>query len=271
MLNELDEQTVGRVARVNDGAEAATPANGRFRVSQTKASTTDTVLSYLVAGTATPGDAADYTPLAGTVTIAAGATSAEIVVPVLNDLLVEQTETVVVTLSAVTSGDPDIGMDQANKTATVSILDEITVVSIEAGDAAASEPGADQGQFLVVLAGQRQAPLGGIQVSYTVSGDATPGTDYTALSGVATIPAGQSSVPIPVAVLNDNVVELPESVVVTLTGVNHPNVAIDTAANQDTVTINDDDPTTVSITASDATASEPGTDDGQFTVALGGG
>ncbi len=140
-LDILDDDAASvSLARVNDGAEAATPANGRFRVSQTKASTTDTVLSYLVAGTATPGDAADYTTLAGTVTIAAGATSADIVVPVLNDLLVEQTETVVVTLFAVTSGDPDIDIDQANKTATVSILDEITAVSIEAGDAAASEP-----------------------------------------------------------------------------------------------------------------------------------
>ena len=271
-LDIVDNDTATlSIAKVNDGAEADVPADGRFRVRQSKASTTDTVVSYQVAGTATPGDADDYTPLAGTVTIAAGQTTADIVVQVLNDLLVEQTETVVLTLAAVTSGDTDISIDQTNKTATVSILDEITAVSITASDAAASEPGADQGQFLVVLAGGRQAPPGGIQVSYTVSGDATPGADYTALSGVATIPAGQSSVAIFVAVVDDNVVELPEPVTVTLTGVNHPNVAIDSEANQDTVTINDDDPTTVSLTASDDSGSEPGSDDGEFAVTLGGG
>ena len=175
-------------------------------------------------------------------TIAAGSTTADIVVSVRNDSLVESTETVIVTLSAVTSGDPDITIDQANKTATVSILDDPTTVSIAATSPTASEPGAQKGQFTVSLASGRQAPLGGIQVSYTVSGSAAAGTDYTALSGVATIPAGQSSVQISVDVLNDNVVELPETVSVTLTGTNHPSVAIDPAGNQATVTINDDDP-----------------------------
>ncbi len=266
-----DDEAAVSITKVDDGAEGAVPADGRFLVTQTKPSDTDTVLTYLVTGTATPGAGEDYTPLAGTLTIAAGQTSAEIVVSVLNDLLVEETETVIVTLSAITSGDPDVVIDQTNKTATVSILDEIASVSIEASDATAGEPGADEGHFLVALAGGRQAPPGGIRVSYTVSGSATPGADYTALAGVATIPSGQSSVSIPVVVLDDNVVELPETVVVTLTGVDHPNVAIETAANQAIVTIDDDDPTTVSIVASDPSGSEPGTDDGEFTVTLDGG
>ena len=190
----------------------------------------------------------------------------------LNDLLVEPTETVIVTLSAVTSGDPDITIDLANRTATVSILDEPATVSIAASDATGSEPGVDQGRFTIALSGGRQAPLGGIQVSYTLSGSATAGSDYTAGSGVATIPAGQSSVPIPVAVLNDNVV----GVAGNRDRDAHRHQSSRTSrstppANQATVTINDDDPTTVSITASDPTGSEPGTDDGQFTVTLGGG
>jgi len=266
-----DDEAAVSIARINDGAEGAVPTNGRFLVTQTKPSDTDTVLTYLVTGTATPGAGEDYTPLVGTLTIAAGQTSAEIVLPVLNDLLVEETETVIVTLSAIASGDPDVSIDPTNKTATVSILDEIASVSIEASDATAGEPGADEGQFLVTLTGGRQAPPGGIQVNYTVSGSATPGADYAALSGVATIPSGQSSVSIPVVVLDDNVVELPETVVVTLNGVDHPNIAIETAANQAIVTIDDDDPTTVSIVDSDPSGSEPGTDDGEFTVTLNGG
>ena len=267
-IRDDDAATVS-IDRVSDGAEGSALVNGRFRVTQTKASAADTVLSYLVAGTATAGD--DYQLLSGTVTIAAGSTTADIIVSVRNDSLVESTETVIVTLSAVTSGDPDVTINQANKTATVSILDDPTTVSIAATSPTASEPGAQKGQFTVSLASGRQAPLGGIQVSYTVSGSAAAGTDYTALSGVATIPAGQSSVQISVDALNDNVVELPETVSVTLTGTNHPSVAIAPAGNQATVTINDDDPTTVSIAASDPSGSEPGADDGQFTVTLGGG
>lgn len=269
ILND-DSATVS-IAWINNGAEGSPPTDGRFRVTQTKASDTDTVLSYTVGGTATPGIGADYQPLSGAVTITAGSTTADIVVSALNDVLIEAAETVVVTLAAVTSGAPDVTIDLTNKTATVSILDEPATVSISASEPTASEPGADAGQFTVALAGGRQAPLGGIAISYTVSGSAASGTDYTALSGVATVPAGQSSVTIPVAVLNDNVVELPETVTLTLTGSDHPSVAVDAAGNQATVTINDDDSTTVSIAASDSTGSEPGTDDGQFTVTLDGG
>ena len=46
-----------------------------------------------------------------------------------------------------------------------------------------------------------------------------------------TIPAGASSATIPVDVLNDNVVELAETVIVTLTGTNHAGVTVAVAGN----------------------------------------
>ena len=269
-LDILDDDTASvSIARAADGAEGDPPVPGRFRVTMTKPSDSATVVSYLVAGTAAPGADNDYLPLAGTVTIAGGATTADIIVVVQNDLLVELAETVIVTLSAVTGGDSDITIAPAAKTATVSILDEPARVSITASDPVGSEPGADQGLFTVALSGGRQAPPGGIQVSYTVSGSAASGLDYTALSGMATIPAGLSSVAVPVVVLNDNIVELPETVTVTLTGTDHSNVTADFAASQASVTINDDDATTVALTASDPSGSEPA-DGGLFTVTLNG-
>ena len=83
--------------------------NGQFTVSLTQASSTDTVVTYTVAGTATGGT--DYTALTGTVTILAGQTSAVIDVSgIVDDTLVEANETVVVTLTNV-SGDPQITLD----------------------------------------------------------------------------------------------------------------------------------------------------------------
>ena len=73
-----------------------------FTVTLSAASSTDTTVSYTVVGTATLGS--DYTALSGSVTILAGATSATITVPVLDDALVEGTETVVVTLASITAG-----------------------------------------------------------------------------------------------------------------------------------------------------------------------
>ncbi len=73
-----------------------------------------------MSGTATAGS--DYISLSGTVTIAAGSTTADIDVAVLDDVLVEGTETVVVTLSSITSGNPGISIAAAN-TATLNIAD----------------------------------------------------------------------------------------------------------------------------------------------------
>ena len=77
-------------------------------MTQTAASSTDTTLSYSVGGTATSGS--DYTALPLSVTIPAGATTATITVPINNDSLVEPNETVIVTLSSITSGDSDISI-----------------------------------------------------------------------------------------------------------------------------------------------------------------
>ena len=51
--------------------------------------------------------------------------------------------------------------------------------------------------------------------------------------------------------MNDQVIELAESVIVTLTGTNNASATIHPSQNAATVTVSDDDATTVSVTASD--------------------
>ena len=104
---------------------AAEPAvNGQFTVTMSNPSSTDTTVSYTVAGSATPGAGNDYTTLSGTVTILAGATTATIDVTVLDDSLAEGLEDVIVTLTGVTAGDPQVTVDVASDTATVTITDD---------------------------------------------------------------------------------------------------------------------------------------------------
>ncbi len=52
-------------------------------------------------------------------------------------------------------------------------------------------------------------------MTYTIgsTGTATAGTDYTALTGTVVIPAGRSSVTVPVAVQNDDLIEPAETVI----------------------------------------------------------
>ena len=106
-IADNDTATVSVVAI--DALAAEEGSNpGQFTVSLTQVSSTDTVVTYTVAGTATAGT--DYTALTGTVTIPAGSLSAVIDVSVLDDALVEDSETVTVTLTGV-SGDPQITLD----------------------------------------------------------------------------------------------------------------------------------------------------------------
>ena len=117
-ITDNDTATVS-IAKTTDGNEAG-PVNGVFTVTQTAASSTDTILSYTVGGTATSGS--DYTALSGSVTIPAGATTATITVPIINDLIDDGTETVIVTLTAKTAGDADISIGAPNS-ATINLLD----------------------------------------------------------------------------------------------------------------------------------------------------
>jgi VCBS repeat-containing protein len=100
---------------------AAEPADdGAFTVTMTNPSGTDTTVTYNVSGSATNGT--DYQPLTGFLTIPAGQTSAIIPVDVIDDLLVEGTETVFVAISAV-NGSPGVVADPDADDAQLNIAD----------------------------------------------------------------------------------------------------------------------------------------------------
>ena len=91
-------------------------------------------------------------------------------------------------------------------------------VTIKATTPTAAQ-GAAAGAFTVTRTGSTAAPL---TVFYTVGGTATPGSDYPALPGSVTIPAGSSTANIIVTPINDSVVmERNETVVVNLTSRSH--------------------------------------------------
>ena len=89
--------------------------------------------------------------------------------------------------------------------------------------------------FTVTRTGSTAASL---NVFYSVGGTAANGTDYTALPGSVTIPAGMSSATITVSVIDDTLVEGPETVIVTLIATADYLVG---TPNTDTVSLADND------------------------------
>lgn len=90
----------------------------------------------------------------------------------------------------------------------------LATATVAATDSSATEAGLTTGTFAISRTGSTAAAL---TVNYTVSGSATPGSDYIALTGSVTIPAAAASAAITVTPIDDTTVEPDETVVVALT------------------------------------------------------
>jgi hypothetical protein len=199
------------VAATDASASEAGPDTGRFTISRTGDTTVSLTIHYTLSGTAVNGT--DYVSLSGSLSIPAGATSATVTVAPIDDTLVEGNESVILTLSSDTTytvGSPG--------SAIVTIADNdfttpIPVVSMTATDMVASEPGTDTA---TVTISRSVASSTSLTVHYTIAGTAVNGVDFQALSGTATIPAGASSVDVVVRPLDDNLIEVGELVILTL-------------------------------------------------------
>jgi Ca2+-binding RTX toxin-like protein len=147
------------------------------------------------------------------------------------------------------------------------VFTTLSVPSVELStpDPSASETGPDPGEFLV----SRSGTEGNLNVSYSVGGSATNGTDYVALTGSVSIPAGSSSAPISVVPIDDEDPEVNETVVVTI--LPGPGYAVGTNS-QGTVTIADDDGASgaCTITGTPGNDSLVGTNGDDVICGLGG-
>ncbi|BAT53969.1 5'-nucleotidase/2',3'-cyclic phosphodiesterase [Nostoc sp. NIES-3756] len=159
--------------------------------------------------------AGDYTLSNTTITIPDGQTSASVTFTVVDDVLVEGTETAVLAIS-----NPSAGIALGNTTTqNITITDNespaVPTVSITATDASASESSTtvNTGSFTITRTGDTTAAL---TVTYTIGGTATNGSDYNSLTGSVVIPAGQTSATITITPVNDGTTEGNETVTLTL-------------------------------------------------------
>lgn len=224
-------------------------------VSLSSAPTSSVTVNYSVTGGTATGDGTDYTLAAGTLTFAAGETVQTIPLTIVDDAVIDANETIIITLAS------PVGLQLGSISAhTVTITDDdLPVVSITANDATASEAGLDPGQFTLSRTGSTAASL---TVTLTRSGTATSGTDYTTISTTQTIPAGAASLLVNVTPLDDSTNEGTETVILTVTSGSGYSIGTPATA---TVSILDDDRSTVTLVASDPGASETPGNPGQFT------
>ena len=204
-----DDTPVVSVSVPDPVASEAGPESGVFLITRTGSTAAALKVYYGLSGSALHGT--DYVPLSGEVIIPAGATSAPVVVTPYDDDIAEPAETV--TLALATFNDAySLG---TNFQGTLTILDnsDIPLVSVRAGAV-----GTEGGTNPTVIFHALGSTSGNVTVNYTVSGTATPGSDYTALSGTVSVPAnGSNDVTVTIPLINDTTLEPTETVVVTIT------------------------------------------------------
>ncbi len=204
-----DDAPVVTVAAVDASASEAGPDSGMFLITRSGSTAAPLKVYYGLSGSAFHGT--DYAPLNGETTIPAGSASAPVVVTPYDDDLGEPVEDVTL---AVTTFNNSYSLGSTFQ-ATLDIADntDTPVVSVRAGTT-----GVEGGSNATVVFRAIGSGSGNVTVNYTVSGTATAGSDYTAMSGTVSVPAnGTNDLTVNIPVTNDGVAEPTETVKVTIT------------------------------------------------------
>lgn len=215
-----------------------------------------TTVNITTGGTATSGT--DYTGGVATVTIPAGATTATITINPTADATVEADETVTLTVAAGTGY--TVG---APSSATGTILnDDVPSASISVSPASVAEDGATNLVYTVTLS---QAPLAPVSVNFNVSGTATSGVDFAAVTSPLVIAAGSTTGTITINPAADSTIEADETAILTLAA--GTGYTVGAPASATGTILNDDLP---NLTINDVTLAEgnAGTTSATFTVSL---
>ena len=206
---------------------------------------------YSVTGTATQGDSADYTdPENGVLSIGAGASSGTITLKVNADTVQEVGETLVVTLTKVTTDAGRVTIGSPNAV-TTTIREGVRILQVSPPVPATVTEG-QNAEFTVSLSGAAEA----LTVRYEVVPGTTTASDYTAPSGLLSFRADNNTINI--ETVNDMLAEDDESFTLKLSSVGLPDdvwLGIASAA----VTIPENDTLTVSVVGQQATVVEDST------------
>ncbi|MBI3882154.1 MAG: PKD domain-containing protein [Verrucomicrobia bacterium] len=150
-----------------------------------------------------------------------------------------------------------------NAEATMLVVDDdppgTPTVSVTAGNTGVVEGSSDVANFVFR---RTSAPLtNDLIVNFSLTGTASNGADYVTVPGTVILPAGQSVVAVPIVPINNYFVDGDRTVVATVQAGAGYNASASTA----TVTIVDDDLTSIGVYASDPFAGRGGGNNGTFT------
>ena len=279
-ITDNDPQILGSLSVVSlqQGKEAGSVAN-TYRFSRSDANLSQPlVLTYQLDGSAvldldystpTSSSSTTFNPavLTGTITIPAGQSSVDLIIPTIDNLVVDGTRSLRVNLQPLPGYTLNASLAQG------SILDNDAspnpVVSIGNGNVV--EPDIGQTRLVNLSLSMSQAATTNVTINYravqATSSDvagrfgingqplriATPNTDYTPILGSVTLKPGAQSTIIQVPVIGDNIAENDEALYVNITSVTGGNATVSNSANRGEIIIVDNDRGSNNLTLNYAT------------------
>jgi len=201
------------VEKINDPVENG--GIGLFRFTRSGATTQELGVAISVGGTATVDD--DFVAVGSSVLFLEGSATADLHVAPVNDLSLESGgESVTVTITAGTSYTVGDGT-QSTQTASLTIADDDETPMVSIIQVIDAVEGGQDGTFRLSRTGDLTESL---TVTYTVGSTgpnyASPGSDYTALSGTVIFEAGAQEVDVSFTAFTDTLSEMVEYVSVIL-------------------------------------------------------
>ena len=249
-------------------AEGDSTHTANFKVSLAYASASDITVDYQDAASGTATSGTDYTAItAETLTITAGDTSADIPVSILGDTTDEPDETVVIKLSNASNAVFAGGASSITGTGTIE-NDDNPMLSIDAPSVAEGDSGTATLTWKVSLNAVSNETVT-VKFADAGTGDATSGTDYTAVTaGTLTFAPGDTEKSIDVTVNGDTDDESDETIVIKLSDLASAEFSGGGTELTGTGTIENDDDPVLSIDAPTVAEGDSGTATLTFTVTL---
>ncbi|MCB1176837.1 MAG: hypothetical protein KDK36_04570, partial [Leptospiraceae bacterium] len=193
----------------------------------------DVNVSYTITGGTASGAGVDYTLDNGIITFTPGTSTQNIKINLIDDLIVEQNETIILTLSI-----PDASFPLGNNVVhTVTIVDNDSAnVSFE--NISSNDSESVNSVSIPVKISMESSEI--ITVDYSViGGSATEGIDYNFSSGTLNFPANSTDPQyINFSIIDDSIYEGNETIIISLSNPTNSNLGVN---NTHTYTINEND------------------------------
>ena len=199
--------SVSIAAATGTVSESAGKAHMSIRLSAPSSQTVTIPVSF--GGTATRASTGDYTAATTAISIAAGSTTGSRTITLVNDVLDEDTETVILTLRTPTNA--TLGSITQH---TLSITDNDATPTV--AFSSASRTVSESVGTVIVRVNLSAISGRSVSVPFSFSGTALRPDDYTASTSNLLIPAGSSGADLRLSVINDTRKEATETAIVTI-------------------------------------------------------